>query len=97
MTDSQGAARDYLATPPDGPSDARDWLKAQLSQGVDRAPGSMQVFLEALHWRQRAVVCLLYAEHMTQERVGWLLGIHSETVRRDIRDVCVLLKGLEDK
>ncbi len=100
MTDMhpQGAARDYLSTPPDAPSDARDWLKAQLSMGMDRAPGSVQVFLEALHWRQRAVCCLLYAEHMTQERVGWLLGIHPLTVRRDIQDVCVLLQGLmQDK
>lgn len=77
--------------------DNRDWLKAQLSQGVERAPGTVQEFLEALHWRQRSVVVLCFAEHMTQERVGWLLGIHSETVRRDIRDVCTLVQGLTEK
>jgi DNA-directed RNA polymerase specialized sigma24 family protein len=96
MGDAQGAARDYLATPPDGPSDARDWLKAQLSRGVERAPGSVQVFLEALHWRQRAVIVLLYAERMSQQRISWLLGVTPRTIQRDIADVFTLLGGLHE-
>lgn len=84
----------YLAALPDAPSDARDWLKAQLSQGVERAPGSVQVFLEALHWRQRAVIVLLYAERMSQSRVSWLLGVTTRTIQRDIADVFTLLGGI---
>ena len=96
MTDPrpQGAARDYLATPPDAPSDACDWLKAQLSGGVDHAPLSVRAFLDAIHWRQRVVCCLLFAEHMTQEQVAWLLGVSRYTILRDLQDVYVLIRGL---
>ena len=83
----------YLAAPPDAPSDARDWLKAQLSHGVPEYPDPLRSFLDALSWRQRSIVVLLFAEFMTQERVGWLMGISHDTVRRDIKDVCRLLHG----
>jgi DNA-directed RNA polymerase specialized sigma24 family protein len=96
MTDArpQGAARDYLATPPDAPSDARDWLKAQLSQGVPEFPDPLRIWLDALDWRCRVVVVLLYAEHMTQAQVAWLLGVSRYTILRDLQDVYVLIRGL---
>lgn len=83
----------YLATPPDAPSDARDWLRAQLSRGVEETSPSIREFLGALHWRQRAVVCLLYAERMTQERVAWLLGVSRQTVYTDLCAVLTLVEG----
>lgn len=84
----------YITAAPSEPSDARDWLKAQLSQGVDCAPLPVREFLDAIHWRQRAVCCLLYAEHMTQEQVAWLLGVSRYTILRDLQDVYVLIRGL---
>ncbi len=69
-----------------------DWLKAQLAQGLETVqPGLIDLF-GAIPWRQRTVVCLLYAEHMTQERVGWLLGISRWTVMRDVDEACVSLR-----
>jgi DNA-directed RNA polymerase specialized sigma24 family protein len=94
MTDTQGAARDYLATPPDAPSDARDWLKAQLAQGVPEYPDPLREFLDALPWRCRAVVVLLYAQHLTQDDVGYILGISRWSIRRDLEDTCILIRGL---
>jgi DNA-directed RNA polymerase specialized sigma24 family protein len=83
----------YLATPSDAPSDARDWLKAQLKSGVPEYPDPLRSFLDALSWRQRSIVVLLFAESMTQERVGWLMGVSHDTVQRDLKDVCRLLLG----
>jgi len=96
MTDTrpQGAGGDYLATPPEAPSDARDWLKAQLAQGVPEYPHPLREFLDALPWRCRAVVILLYAEHLTQEDVAYILGVSRWSIQRDLQDVYVLIRGL---
>jgi DNA-directed RNA polymerase specialized sigma24 family protein len=83
----------YLATPPDAPSDARDWLKAQLSRGVPEYPDPLRLWLDALGWRCRAVVILLYADHLTQEQVGYRLGIAPSTVYRDLQQVFILVEG----
>jgi DNA-directed RNA polymerase specialized sigma24 family protein len=73
--------------------DARAWLTAQLAAGIDAAPEGTRLFLAALHWRQRSVVCLLYGERLTQEQVGWLLGVTPRTIQSDVADVCQLLLG----
>ena len=83
----------YLATPPDALSDARDWLKAQLGGGVPEYPDPLRLWLDALGWRCRAVVILLYADHMTQEQVGYRLGIARRTVQEDLYAVLVLVEG----
>ena len=95
MTDTrpQGAARDYLSTPPDGPSDARDWLKAQLSQGLPELPDPLRIWLDALPWRYFAVTVMSYADHMTQEEIGCRLGITPRTVYSDLCAVWTLVEG----
>ena len=83
----------YLSSPPDAPSDARDWLKAQLSRGVPEYPDPLRVWLDALDWRCKAVVVLLYADHMTQEQVGYRLGITRQTVYTDLCRIWTLVEG----
>ena len=95
MTDTrpQGAARDYLATPPDGPSDARDWLKAQLKEGIPEYPSQLRIWLDALPWRLKAVVVLSFVDYMTQEEIGYRLCVTPRTVYSDLQQVFVLVEG----
>jgi DNA-directed RNA polymerase specialized sigma24 family protein len=83
----------YLAAPPDGPSDARDWLKAQLSRGVPEYPDPLRVWLDALPWRLKAVVVLSFVDYMTQEEIGYRLCITSRTVYSDLQQVYILVEG----
>lgn len=89
-----GTTPSYITAAPTEPSDARDWLKAQLSRGVPEHPDPLREFLDALPWRCRAVVVLLYAQHLTQEDVGYILGISRWSIRRDLDDTLILIRGL---
>ena len=95
MTDthSQGAGRDYLANPPDAPSDARDWLKAQLKTGIPEYPSQLRLWLDALPWRLKAVVVLSFVDYLTQEQIGYRLCITPRTVYSDLQQVYILVDG----
>jgi DNA-directed RNA polymerase specialized sigma24 family protein len=84
----------YLSERPDCPDDMRDWLRAQLTQGVDAIPPDVRKFLEALSWRQRSVVCLLFCDALTLAQVSWMLGIAPRTVSEDLHNVIVLARGV---
>ena len=78
-----------LPDPDEG--DGRDWLRHEFSSWPDVSK-RLSAFLDALHWRQRAVVVSTYGEQMTQDQVAYKLGVSIPTVQRDVADVAVLVE-----
>jgi len=72
--------------------DGRDWLRHQLA-GWPYVPEALRRFLDALHWRHRAVVVLTFGEQMPQEQIAYRLGVTPRTVRRDLSDVCAIVEA----
>lgn len=77
-----------------GPSDGdgRDWLRHQLA-GWPYVPETLRRFLDALHWRHRAVVVLTFGEQMPQEMISCRLGVSPRTIQRDIADVAATIEA----
>ena len=76
--------------PDDALAEWRDWLREQMA-AWPYVTAELHRFLDALHWRQRAAVCLILGERLTYDVVTVRLGVSASTLKRDLVDVCALL------
>jgi DNA-directed RNA polymerase specialized sigma24 family protein len=75
---------------PDALAEWRDWLRQEMA-GWPYIPEALHRFLDALHWRQRAAVCLILGERMTYDQATIRLGVSERTLKGDVTDACALL------